>query len=225
MKRSHIEISKRVVGERAVEFVRDGMILGLGTGTTVRYFIEKLAEKIKRESLEIIAIPTSIETEKLAERLGIPLSTLDKYPEVDLDIDGADEVDPEFNLIKGRGGAHSMEKRVASASERFIVIVDYTKIVKNLGGSPVPIEVLPEFIDKVEKKLRGIGGIPELRKGFTTDNGNLILDTRLRIEDPLDMEIELNSIPGVVDNGIFSKRRPDIVIIGKNKRVEILKRK
>ncbi len=224
MKRSHIEISKRVVGERAVEFVRDGMILGLGTGTTVRYFIEKLAEKIKKESLEIIAIPTSIETEKMADNLEIPLSNLNEYPEVDLDIDGADEVDLNFNLIKGGGGAHTKEKIVAMASKEFIVIVDKTKTVDRIGNTPVPIEVLSFSENFVRKEIQKLGGIARLREDFRTDNGNLILDVRFNIINPEKLEGDINNIPGVIENGIFANRRPEKIIVADGKKVRIMER-
>jgi len=224
MKRSHIEISKMVVGERAVEFVRDGMILGLGTGTTVRYFIEKLAEKIKKESLEIIAIPTSIETEKMADNLEIPLSNLNEYPEVDLDIDGADEVDLNFNLIKGGGGAHTKEKIVAMASKEFIVIVDKTKTVDRIGNIPVPIEVLSFSENFVRKEIQKLGGIARLREDFRTDNGNLILDVRFNIINPEKLEGDINNIPGVIENGIFANRRPEKIIVADGKKVRIMER-
>ncbi len=224
MKRSHIEISKMVVGERAVEFVRDGMILGLGTGTTVRYFIEKLAEKIKKESLEIIAIPTSIETEKMADNLEIPLSNLNEYPEVDLDIDGADEVDLNFNLIKGGGGAHTKEKIVAMASKEFIVIVDKTKTVDRIGNTPVPIEVLSFSENFVRKEIQKLGGIARLREDFRTDNGNLILDVRFNIINPEKLEGDINNIPGVIENGIFANRRPEKIIVADGKKVRIMER-
>ncbi|RLI87586.1 MAG: ribose 5-phosphate isomerase A [Candidatus Altiarchaeales archaeon] len=224
MKRSHIEISKMAVGERAVEFVRDGMILGLGTGTTVRYFIEKLAEKIKKESLEIIAIPTSIETEKMADNLEIPLSNLNEYPEVDLDIDGADEVDLNFNLIKGGGGAHTKEKIVAMASKEFIVIVDKTKTVDRIGNTPVPIEVLSFSENFVRKEIQKLGGIARLREDFRTDNGNLILDVRFNIINPEKLEGDINNIPGVIENGIFANRRPEKIIVADGKKVRIMER-
>jgi ribose 5-phosphate isomerase A len=158
----------------------------------------------------------------LAEELGILLSTLNKYPKVDLDVDGADEIDGKFNMIKGGGGAHTMEKRVANASKKFIVIVDYTKISKELGNFHVPVEVHSEKQKSVDEELRKIGGIPRLRKNFRTDSGNIILDTKFTIKNPAELEDRLNSISGVVDNGIFSKRKPDVVIVGHGNEFKIL---
>jgi len=219
--KQYIELSKKTAAERAVEFIEDGMIIGLGTGSTAEYAIKKIAEK----NLNIVAIPTSRGTEKLAEKLRIPLAKMDEYGEIDMDIDGADEVDPEFNLIKGGGGAHTREKRIAERSKNFIVIVDHTKLVKKLGNFPVPVEVEPSRKDFVEEKLRELDGIPRLRENFITDNGNIIIDTRFDIENPRELEEKLNSIPGVIENGIFSKRKPEIIIVGYGTEVKILKRK
>ena len=223
----NIELSKKSAGEKAVEFISDGMIVGLGTGSTAEYAIKKLSQRIREENLDIIGIPTSIQTEKLAGKLGIKLSDLNEYPEIDVDIDGADEIDPEFNLIKGGGGAHVREKIVANASKEFIVIADHTKHVNGLRY-PVPVEVLPFSWRLVEIRLECLGGIPRLRKKvkteFKTDNGNMIIDTEFAGFDPLKLEDKLNSIPGVVDNGIFSLRRPDKVIIGTGSDVKILER-
>ena len=219
-----IELSKKSAGERAVEFVRDGMILGLGTGSTAEYAIKKLAGRINKENLDIIGIPTSIKTEKLARKLGIKLSDLNEYPDVDMDIDGADEIDPEFNLIKGGGGAHTREKIVANASREFIVIADYTKMVNGLKY-PVPVEVLSFCGRFVEIELGKLGGTPKFRHGFETDNGNIILDTEFTGFDPSKLEQRLNSIPGVIDNGIFSLRKPDRIVIGNGNNVKILESK
>lgn len=217
-------ISKKSAGEKAAEYVKDGMIVGLGTGSTVKYTIKKIAARIKEENLNIIGIPTSIATEKLAKEEGIPLSSLNEYPKVDIDIDGADECDKNFNLIKGGGGAHAREKIVAAASKEFIVVADSTKKVSELGNFSVPVEVLPLAVEFVKNELIKLGGDPDLRENFTTDNGNLILDTKFEIENPLDLEIKLNSIPGVVDNGIFARRKPEKVIFANGEEVEILER-
>ena len=216
------ELSKKSAAAKALEYVEDGMVLGLGTGSTANYFIELLAEKIKEGNLSIIGIPTSTRTKELALGLGIELSTLEQH-QPDLDVDGADQIDAEFNLIKGGGGAHTREKKVATASKRFIVIADPTKLVDRLDWH-VPIEVLPHSREQVEQKLLEIGGKPELRENFTTDGGNLILDTKIEIPDALELESRLNSIPGVIDNGIFAKRRPEIVIMGKGEGAEVIER-
>ncbi len=216
-----IGLSKKTAAEMAVDFIEDGMVIGLGTGSTAEYAIKRLAEK----NLDIIAVPTSRRTERLAGELGIPLASMNEYREIDVDIDGADEIDPDFNLIKGGGGAHTWEKRIAEKSNTFIVIVDHTKLVKKLGNFPVAIEVEPSERDSVEEELKHLGGIPELRKNFRTDNGNVIVDTKFDIKEPHELEERLNSIPGVIENGIFSKRKPEIVIVGYDKEVKILKRK
>jgi len=216
------ELSKKSAAAKAIEYIGDRMVLGLGTGSTANYFIELLAEKIKGENLSIIGIPTSTRTKELALGLGIELSTLEQH-QPDLDVDGADQIDAEFNLIKGGGGAHTLEKKVAAASKRFIVIADSTKLVDSLDWH-VPIEVLPQSREQVEQKLLEIGGKPELRENFTTDGGNLILDTKIEIRNPLELESRLNSIPGVIDNGIFAKRRPELVIMGKGEGTEVMER-
>jgi len=219
----NLKQSKKTAAGKALDYVRDGMVVGLGTGSTANYFIEFLSWKIKGENLNLIAISTSKRTDEVAKKLGIGLSNLNQHPQLDLDVDGADEIDPEFNLIKGGGGAHTMEKRIAMAAKKFIVIADSGKLVDRLERA-VPVEVSPSARESVEQELRRIGGNPQLRENFLTDMGNLILDTKFKIDDPLKLESELNSIPGVVDNGIFARRRPEIVIIGYGENVKILER-
>lgn len=216
-----VERSKKAAAEKAAEYIRDGMVVGLGTGSTAEYFIKKLAEK----RLDIVVIPTSKRSEALAERLGMKLASIDGYDELDVDVDGADEIGPEFNLIKGGGGAHTSEKRVAEKAKKFIVIADYSKMVEKLGCFPVAVEVEPSKKDSVTKKLVSLGGKPLLREGFVTDRGNIIIDTKFKIENPRGLENLLNLIPGVIENGIFSRRRPEIVILGRRDKVEVLKRK
>jgi ribose 5-phosphate isomerase A len=217
-------ISKKAAGEKAAEYVKDGMVLGLGTGSTVKYFIERLAARIKEEQIEVVGIPTSIATEKTARVLGIPLTAIGQYEKIDLDVDGADEVDPKYNLIKGGGGAHTREKIVASASKTFIVIADSGKMVSRLGAFPVAIEVIPYAEDYVRKELQALGGLAKKREGFVSDNGNLILDARFNIVDPAGLEKDLNNIPGVLENGIFARRRPEKVIVGEGTKTKILER-
>ena len=222
MNDNYLEESKKAAGEKAADYVKNGMILGLGTGSTVRYFIEKLAAQIKTQNLDITAIPTSKASEKLARSLGITLTTLDEHPQIDLDVDGADVVDPNFNLIKGGGGAHTREKIIASASKEFIVIVDKSKMVPRLGNFPVPVEVLSFSEKYVRNEIIALGGLPRRREGFVTDSGNLILDCRFNIINPGKLETDLKCIPGVVEDGIFAKRRPEKVIVADERCVKIL---
>ncbi len=219
-----LEKSKKLAAEKALEFIEDGMILGLGTGSTAEHVLQGLSELIAKSKIKIVGIPTSQRTENLAKKLKIPLSSLDEYQEIDLCIDGADQIDSNFNMIKGGGGAHTREKIIATASKRYVVVVDYTKIVKNLNRE-VPIEVLKFARGFVEKKLLKMKGTSILRKNFTTDNGNIILDTKFSSINPGDLEPKINSIPGVLENGIFSMRKPEQVIIGYSDRVEIKERK
>jgi ribose 5-phosphate isomerase A len=215
------EVLKRLAGEAAVEHVKDGMVLGLGTGSTVYYTILKLGELV-RGSLEITGVPTSVSTEKLARERGIPLTALEEHPVIDLTIDGADEVDPNLDLIKGMGGALLREKVVASASKRMIVVVDDSKIVEKLGTkSPVPVEVVPFALSPCMKRLAGMCQEAKLRerggKVYVTDNGNNIIDCWFDgIQNPAELERELNLIPGVMENGLFLGRA-DLAVVGGTK--------
>jgi ribose 5-phosphate isomerase A len=201
---------KRLAGESACDFVKDGMVVGLGTGTTVHYTVKKLGRLVGK-GLRIIGIPTSIKTENLARQCKIPLSNLNEHPNVNVSIDGADEVDPKLNLIKGMGGALVREKIVASVSRRMIIVVDQSKQVSRLGSkSPVPVEVLPFGWGAVMKKIEKMGAVVELRRSkniaFISDNGNYTLDCRFAdIDSPKRLERKLNNIPGVVENGLFVK--------------------
>lgn len=206
--------------------VRDGQVVGLGTGSTAQYAIRELAKRIKDEGLEIIGIPTSEATEKMARKLGISISTLQEHDVVDIDIDGADQVSDGCDLIKGGGGAHFREKMVALASRRFVVIVDESKLSMRLG-MPVPVEVLPFSWSHTESRLRKIGGKPSLRREdgapFVTDNGNYILDVGFGVIDaPKKLEVEINSVPGVLENGIFASIASE-VHVGSAKGVKIIK--
>ena len=202
------EDRKREVGHRAAELVRDGMRVGLGTGSTAKHLVDRLGERVA-DGLTILAVPTSERTAAQARELGIPLAELTDCPRLDIAIDGADEVDPSGHLIKGLGGALYREKLVAKASEIFVVIVDEGKLVDRLGvGCPVPVEVFPDRWREVEDYLRAMGADPVLRGGTEnpdrTDNGNLILDAKFdRVEDPVDLEARLNRIDGVLENGLF----------------------
>lgn len=226
-------MSKKAAADRAVDFVKDGMIVGLGTGSTAEFAIKRLGERVS-EGLDIRGIPSSVAIHKLAEDVGIDITPYEDFLkekiQIDLAIDGADRVDPNFNLIKGGGGAHVREKAVANASKLFYVIVDETKVVKNLVGSfPVAVEVWKGHADEVEKKLKKYGDVHYRKregKVFISDNSNYILDVSLRVGEPVEgLEVDLNSIPGVVDNGIFTLRKPDRVFVGHfDGRVEILER-
>ena len=201
---------KQLVGEAAAKLVEDGMVLGLGTGSTAVYVIYALARRI-REGLHIVgAVPTSQATAQLASSLGIHLTDLDTHPELDLAIDGADEIDGQLRLIKGGGGALLREKIVASAARRFIVIADATKQVTQLGlKMPLPIETIPFAATPVRKRLEVLGANVHLRQAagqvFVTDNGNVILDCTFPngITDPAGLDASIHSIVGVVETGLF----------------------
>ena len=189
-------------------------IIGVGTGSTINYFIDELS-KIKH--LFKGAVSSSDASTKLLENLGIEVFELNDVNEIVLYIDGADEVDTAHNLIKGGGGAHTREKIVASASNEFVCIVDKSKLVEVLGSFPLPLEVMIKSRSFVAREIIKMGGIPELRKGFLTDQGNQILDIRdLKFDSPLELEQQINLIPGVLDNGIFAKCKPQKVIVGRD---------
>jgi ribose 5-phosphate isomerase A len=209
---------KQVAGERAIEFVKDGMVVGLGTGSTTYFAIKRLGMMVN-EGLNIIGIPTSVQTEKIAQESGIRLSNLEEHPEVDVTIDGADEVDPQLNLIKGMGGALLREKIVASASKMEVIVVDPSKMVEILGTkSPLPVEVSIFGWKNCLTKLKKLGCDAILRMKdeviYITDNNNYIIDCSFeRIDNPEGLESEINNIPGVVVNGLFLGIA-DIVIMG-----------
>jgi ribose 5-phosphate isomerase A len=189
-------------------------IIGVGTGSTVNYFIDELA-KIKH--IFKGAVSSSEASTQLLEKCGIEVFELNDVNEILVYVDGADEVDGSHNLIKGGGGAHTREKLVASASNEFVCIVDESKLVKTLGNFPLPVEVMIKSRSYVAREIVKIGGLPELRKDFLTDQGNQILDVKdLAIENPLDLEQRINIIPGVLDNGIFANCKPHKVIVGKD---------
>lgn len=213
-------LAKKAAGYRAADMVRPGMIVGLGTGSTVYYAMERLRERLA-QGLACEGVPTSFQTALRAREYGIPLTTLDEYPDLDVAIDGADQVDPRLRLIKGRGAAQTREKIVAEAAKSFIVIVDESKMTKSLTA-PVPIEVIPFAVTPVLNRLRGMGAVPEVRQGVQkdgpviTDNGNFVIDCRFKkISNPEKLELQLTGIPGVVESGIFSHyTKKTIVIIG-----------
>ena len=200
--------AKRMAARRALEFVEDGMLLGLGSGTTSRMFIEELGERVK-QGLRVRGIATSTASRRLAESLSIPIITFDDSPVLDLAVDGADEVGPGLALIKGGGGALLREKIVASAARKFIVIADSSKLVSQLGRFPLPVEVIQMALPVVTRKLDAFGLNPKLRyrpdgATFITDEGNFIVDCSCgEIPDHAKTAAEIRGIPGVVEHGLF----------------------
>lgn len=203
------DLAKKTAAEAACAFIEDGMTVGLGTGSTADFAVKHLGERVAM-GLRIRGVPTSKRTEELARKVGVPLATLDEVDEIDLTIDGADEVDPRLDLIKGLGGALLREKVVASITKRQVIVVDPSKLVPRLGTrSPLPVEVLPFGASVVEKRFRARGLDPRLRvkdgRTFVTDNGNHVLDVHFPhgIADARQLERDLNTTPGVVENGLF----------------------
>jgi len=216
---------KQLVGEKAAEYVKDGMIVGLGTGSTVFYTIKKLGELVN-QGLSIKGIPTSIQTETLARELRIPLAPFSEVERIDVAIDGADEVDSNLNLIKGGGGALLREKIIAKAANTFIVVADSSKVVEALGSFPLPAEVIPFGYEMTKKHIKELGIDPILRQvnnqPYKTDNGNYIFDCRIsNIFDAAKLERELNMIPGVVENGLFVKMADVVITLDNEKNVVI----
>ncbi len=211
---SDVEAYKRAAAVRAISFVESGMRLGLGTGTTARYFVELLAERV-RAGLKVLAVPTSEATRAQAAQLGIALASLDEVPELDLTVDGADEIAPDLTLIKGGGGALLREKIVAAASRRMVVIADESKWVDQLGRFPLPVEIAPFGATVTQRAVEaaaaeiGCPGPAPLRKtsnghAFVTDGGHWLIDAQLqRIADPPRLAARLSAIPGVMEHGLF----------------------
>jgi ribose 5-phosphate isomerase A len=202
------EEEKEAAGRAAAQLVRDGEVVGLGTGSTAYFTIIALGEQVKA-GLKIIGIPTSVQTADLARAVGIPLTTLDEHPEIDITIDGADEVDPKLNLIKGGGGALTREKVIASASKKMVVVADSGKVVTALGKFPLPVEIISFARTVIERKIAALGGSPKLRtkpdgSAYLTDNGNQILDCSFgKIADPASLSFALSNVPGIVEHGLF----------------------
>ncbi len=202
---------KKNAAKKAIDYVKNNSIIGVGTGTTINFFIEELG---KNKSLIDGAISTSVATEKLLREQRIPVLPLNSVIDLPIYIDGADEVTHNKHLIKGGGGALTQEKIVAAASKQFVCIIDDSKLVPLLGGFPLPVEVIPMAQSYVAREIAKLGGQPELRQDFLTDNGNIILDIHnLKIENPSELENQLNQITGVVTNGLFAKRPADTLII------------
>lgn len=222
--------AKRAAGEQAASWVQNGMRIGLGTGSTVAYALEALGRRVREEGLSFSGVPTSIATEQIARRLALPLATLAEAGRLDMAIDGADEIDPHWRLIKGGGGAHTREKIVAAQAERFVALVDESKVVQRLGAAfPVPVEVVPLAAAPVMEALRRLGASPSLRTDKTgapvcTDQAFHILDAFFEggIEDPEALGPAIKNIPGVLDHGIFAGYTTDVLVGGEDGSVRTL---
>jgi ribose 5-phosphate isomerase A len=232
-KQEWIEKAKKNAALEAVKHVEDGFTVGLGSGSTAAYAIEKIGKRMKQEKLQIQGVPTSYQAFMLAVQHGIPITTLEERPILDLAIDGADQIDPELSLIKGMGGALAREKIVASASKKLIIVADENKKVKVLGENnhPVPVETLPFAASLVMRRIAEMNGRPVLREGkrkvgpVITDNGNVIIDADFGlVNKPAELEHRLKSVPGIVETGLFIQMT-DIAYIGKRSNVEKLTRK
>ena len=222
MSNDPVTIMKQEVGKAAAAKVESNSIVGLGTGSTTAYAIQYIGERLASGELtNIVGVPTSFQAEVLAKKYGIPLTTLDAIDHIDVAIDGADEVDPQKNMIKGGGAAHTREKVVDSLADKFIVVVDSGKLVDKLGSSfLLPVEVIPMAMTPVMRKLEALGGKPELRMGIkkagpvVTDQGNLVIDVKYtQIDNPEELEAKINNIPGVLENGLFVNLA-DVIFVG-----------
>ena len=218
---AHQTSAKEAVGIYAAGLVKDGMSVGLGTGSTTAYAIKELGRRIQSENLSLRGVPTSFASERLARQVGIPLASLDEISELDLALDGADEVDPNLNLIKGRGGAHTREKVVAKLARKFIALVDFSKLVDRLGSTkPVPVEVLPMAVTPVMGRLEELGAESvQIRMGIkkdgpvVTDQGFWIVDAYFgSIEVPDHLDASILNIPGVLDHGLFISITEQVLI-------------
>lgn len=219
------KVMKQMVGKAAADRVKSGSIVGLGTGSTAAFMIEYLGERLKSGELtDIVGITTSFQGDVLARQYGIPLTTLDAVDHIDIAIDGADEVDPNLNLIKGGGAAHTREKIVDALADQFIVVVDSSKLVDKLGSTfLLPVEVIPMAYSPVMRAIEKLGGKPQLRMGVkkagpvVTDQGNFVVDVKFdSIDNPAELEKTLNNIPGVLENGLFVGVT-DLVLVGEVK--------
>jgi ribose 5-phosphate isomerase A len=203
---------KQAAARAALEYVAEGRIVGVGTGSTARLFIEELAGMKERIAG---AVASSEDTRRRLEGHGIRVFELNEVTELPVYIDGADEITPALHMLKGGGGALTREKIVSAVAGKFVCIVDDTKVVDHLGRFPLPVEVIPMAVAYVARELSKLGGTPAAREGFVTDNGNLILDVKgLTILDPVDLETRLNQIAGVVTVGLFARRPADVCLIG-----------
>jgi ribose 5-phosphate isomerase A len=232
-KQDWVERAKKAAALEAMKYIEDGFTIGLGSGSTAAYAIEELGNRIRKEKLRVLGVPTSYQAFMLAVKQGVPTTTLEEHPLLDVAIDGADQIDSQLNLIKGMGGALTREKIVASASKKFIIIADETKKVKLLGENdqPIPIEALQFAAAFVISKIRQLGGRAILREGkgkvgpIVTDNGNIITDAHFGIiQNPDELERKLKALPGVVETGLFINMA-DVVYLGTRSNVEKLERR
>lgn len=216
------DAKKRAAALAALEYVEPGWVIGVGSGSTSRLFIEGLASIRSKVGG---AVASSLDTAQRLEAIGIPVLELNAVGELPLYVDGADESTAQLHLIKGGGGALTREKIIASASRRFVCIADDSKLVERLGAFPLPVEVIPMAETYVAGRLRSLGGRAVRRAGFQTDNGNIILDVRdFRIEDPVETEKTLDQVAGVVTNGIFALRPADILLLSGDSGVRVFTR-
>ncbi len=218
---------KKLAAVQAIKYIEQNMTVGIGTGSTVYWFIQELASHVKL-GLVCKCVPTSTATNALASELGIPMLALNDVAKIDITIDGADEIDPQLSLIKGGGGALLQEKMVAAASDKLIIIADHTKLVKQLGAFPLPVEVIPYGWKQVQQHIAFTQDIDVMLrmkedKPFVTDHGHYILDCHFkRIDDPAKLDIILNEIPGVVENGLFIKMASSAIVANADGTVETI---
>lgn len=224
------DAEKQLAGEYAAGYVQDGMIVGLGTGSTVYFTIKKIAERVKEEGLKLTFVSTSAHSTELAESLGLRIHSLNEVQEIDLTIDGCDEFDPSLNGIKGGGGALLFEKIVATASKQNIWVADRAKEVETLGAFPLPVEVLQFGSSHTLRKLEETGCALKIRKQangeiFLSDSQNLIVDMQMgKIEDPVQLSQWLNAIPGVVENGLFISIADQVILPGDQGKIRVIER-
>ncbi|MGY6208786.1 ribose-5-phosphate isomerase RpiA [Cytobacillus firmus] len=221
------DLQKKAAGEKAADFVKDGMIIGLGSGSTVYWFLKRLGELVNA-GLTVKGVPSSLRTEGWAREFNIPLADFSETQILDLAIDGADEVDPEFNLTKGGGGSLLREKIVDANAKKLIIIVDESKLVQQLGKFPLPVEIVPFGWELTSKRITELGAIPQLRVNdgevFVSNNGNYILDCQFEwIPNPKELHKQLKQITGVVETGLFIEMT-DLVLVGSTDKVEALNR-
>ncbi|MGD6858682.1 MAG: ribose-5-phosphate isomerase RpiA [Enterobacteriaceae bacterium] len=214
------DVIKKKVGLRAINYVRPGSVIGVGTGSTILYFINAL-KKIKNKIKGVVS--SSLDSTIKLKKIGLPILDINKINKIDLYIDSADEINYKMQMIKGGGAALTNEKIIASISDLFICIVDYSKLVKVLGKFPLPIEIIPMAKSLIFNKLKQLGGIPKQRPNTITENGNIIIDVyNFMIIDAIFFEETINNIPGVVTVGIFAKRTADIVLVGVKNGIKVI---